>query len=214
MSRLENPRVASWHRATPRRDEKEKTTNRWFSAHSPEAPGPIPGAAAATPRTTDDPVDVLPVRAAHVQRVRDPQRAALSGEVRSRAELVDERVRQRDESARAAHRVDNGDAVHARCVVSAFWTVVPALARETVSERISAFPRDGPPHGSRERIDSRFPRFFFRRRVVVRLSSPRRHSADPQRAPPERSAAGCDERAGDLREDGVRLNHEVDIIRS
>ena len=138
----------------------------------PEAPGAayntthtvsitIPGAAAATPRTTDDPVDVLPVRAAHVQRVRDPQRAALSGEVRSRAELVDERVRQRDESARAAHRVDNGDAVHARCVVSAFWTVVPALARETVSERISAFPRDGPPHGSRERIDSRFPRFVF-----------------------------------------------------
>ena len=56
--------------------------------------------------------------------------------------------------------------------------------------------------------------FFFRRRVVVRLSSPRRHSADPQRAPSERSAAGRDERAGDLREDGVRLNHEVDIIRS
>ena len=188
MSRLENPRVASWHRATPRRDEKEKTTNRWFSAHSPEAPGPIPGAAAATPRTTDDPVDVLPVRAAHVQRVRDPQRAALSGEVRSRAELVDERVRQRDESARAAHRVDNGDAVHARCVVSAFWTVVPALARETVSERISAFPRDGPPHGSRERIDSRFPRnsfggassFVSRRRVVIRLT----RSALPPNAVP------------------------------
>jgi len=163
MSRI----PASWHRATPRRDEKEKTTNRWFSAHSPEAPGPIPGAAAATPRTTDDPVDVLPVRAAHVQRVRDPQRAALSGEVRSRAELVDERVRQRDESARAAHRVDNGDAVHARCVVSAFWTAVPALARETVSERISAFPRDGLPHGSRESILG----------FLVFFSAARRHSS-------------------------------------
>lgn len=72
--------------------------------------------------------------------------------------------------------------------MSALWTVAPALARETVAGRISAFPRDGPPHGSRERIDSRFPRHSFggassfvsRRRVVIRLT----RSALPPNAVP------------------------------
>lgn len=160
-------------------DEAKKRRTVGPAAHSPEAPGAAPGAAAADPRTRDDSVDVLPVRAAHVQRVRDPERAALPGEVRSGAERVDERVRQRDESAGAAHRVDNGDAVHARCVESAPWTVAPALARETVGHgRGSAFPRDGPPHGSRETKGTHrlgFLRFFFRSRVVFFFVAVRAH---------------------------------------
>ena len=64
----------------------------------------------------DDAVDVLSVRATHVQRVRDFKRTAVPRKVRAGAIIAHERIRQRHITAGATHRADNRDAVHARYV--------------------------------------------------------------------------------------------------
>ena len=57
----------------------------------------------SSPLGRDDAVDVLPVGASDVQRVRHLERAAVPGEVRPGPVQPDERIRQLHESARAAH---------------------------------------------------------------------------------------------------------------
>ena len=65
-----------------------------------------------------DAVDVHAVRPSRPERVRDTERATILGEGWTRAERDPLRLRQQHVAQGAAHRVDNRDVVHAKCVVA------------------------------------------------------------------------------------------------
>ena len=199
------------YRAKGAIDEGKRTTNRWF-AHSPEAPGATPGAAsAATGRVmtlwTFCQSVLLTFNAFAIlneQRFLEKcglgQSSLTSGYVSATSPrgqligLITATQYMRGASSRRSGR---------------------SRRRSRARPPRNGCPRflgTGRPAGRRkERIVSRFLLSVARPRsassfVAASLTDPR--------APPERSPAGRAERAGDLREDGVRLNHEVDIIRS
>ena len=118
------------------RPRAQLSANRRAPAEDPSAP---PGRS-PPPLGRDDALDVLPVGAPHVQRVRHPERAAVPGEVRPGPVQPDERIRQLHESSRPAHRTHHGDAVHARCVRPSSSTAQRSFVSSEITRRLRREP--------------------------------------------------------------------------